>query len=148
MLVTPGLSNLTKLSAIHLLGPISGYKAIGTFLAPDFQQLDLYFSGPIDDPDLQDPILPLFNTGGLTSLTKLEIGSFAHFEQVDALPWQLTIQIGSAKEIWCSEQYHHPLPSSIFNREKNAARLHNLKIAELINFRLMTMVLKFCAVCF
>ena len=82
--VTPDLSKLTKLSAIRLSGPLSGYEAIDTLTAPDLQELVLCFDNTYGDQHLPEPVLPLFNTGSLTSLTKLEIDSFAHFRQVDA----------------------------------------------------------------
>ena len=87
--VTPQLSNLAKLSAIHLSGSISGYEAIGTFPAPDLQELVLCFDNTFYEQPLPDPILPLFNTGTLLGLTKLDIASFAQFRQVDALPLHL-----------------------------------------------------------
>ena len=91
VLVTPGMSNLTKLSALHLSGTMGNYEAIGTFKFPDLQQLVLRFGGVSQDQDLPEPVLPLFNTGGLLGLTKLEIGSSILFEQVDALPRHVTI---------------------------------------------------------
>ena len=91
ILLTPGMSNLAKLSAIHLLGPIGGYSTIGTLKAPDLQELVLDFDGFGHDHDVANPVLPLFETGALTGLTKLEISSFMHFRQVNVLPWHLAI---------------------------------------------------------
>ena len=95
--VTPEMSNLAKLSAICLGGPIGGYEAIGTLKIPNLQQLDLYFNGHYRDQHLPDQLLPIFSPGALSSLTKLEIRSFALFEQVDALPWHVTTHKESAK---------------------------------------------------
>ena len=94
--ITPEFSNLAKLSAIHLSGLLGGYKAIGTIQAPDLKQLVLHFGGPCEDQELPNPVLPVFITGILVSLTKLEIGSFVHFAQVDVLPQHLTSHIESA----------------------------------------------------
>ena len=87
ILVTPELSNLTKLSAIRLSGPLGSYEVIGTFPAPHLQQLVLCFDELYRDELLPDPVLPLFETGALVGLTKLEISSYAVFGQVDTLPY-------------------------------------------------------------
>ena len=78
--VMPDWSKLAKLSSIHVSGLLGGYEAIGTVPAPDLQQLVLHFEGPCEDQDLPDPVLPLFNTGALSSLTRLEISSSVHFK--------------------------------------------------------------------
>ena len=95
ILVTPGLSNLTKLSAIHLSGPLGSYEVIGTFPGPHLQQLVLCFDELYGDELLPDPVPPLFNTGALVGLTKLEINSYTMFRQVDILPWHLTLRADS-----------------------------------------------------
>ena len=122
--MTPELSKLTKLSAIHLSGPMSDYEVIGTFTAPDLRQLVLYFDNTNGDLDQQlpDPVLPLFNTGSLTSLTKLEIDSFAHFRQVDALPWCLAIDTESAFN-WWFEHIYRPLLNHSRGRKKLEAHI-------------------------
>ena len=84
--MTPELSKLTKLSAIHLSGPVGGYEVLGTFKLPDLQQLFLLFNGSYEEQRLPDPVLPLFNTGAFSGLTKLEISSIVQFGQVEVLP--------------------------------------------------------------
>ena len=87
--VTPEWSKLTQLSVLHLSGPLGGYEAIGTFTVPDLKQLVLHFDRDYQcfhDPPLPDPLLPLFDTTALCSLTKLELSSGPDIEQVNGLP--------------------------------------------------------------
>ena len=99
--VTPELTKLSKLSAIHLSGPLGGYEAIGTFPAPNLQELVLCFDELYADRLLPDPVLPLFNTGALVGLTKLETSSYAVFRQVDTLTWHMMTYTECARKAWC-----------------------------------------------
>ena len=128
--LTSELSNLTKLSAIHLSGPIGGYEAIGTFEVPDLQQLVLLFNGTFDDDrPLPDPVLPLFNQGRLTSLTKLEIGSDEHFKQVGALCCHLSFHTESTTtkiRLGLRCRFFLFVSSLLYNGKEDAASFNNL----------------------
>ena len=120
--VAPELSNLTKLSVIHLSGSIGGYEAIGTFSVPDLQELVIFFNGNYKDHDLPNPVLPLFDVGALVSLTKLELDSFAQFSQVSTLPWHsatFTQSTSRGKVAFSSRPQSASF--SLYRREKFAA---------------------------
>ena len=79
-LLTPELSNLSKLSAIHVCGPVEDYEPIGTIT--NLQQLTLHIDSCYRDLEMPDPLPPICETGSLTRLTRLEIGSCMELEQV------------------------------------------------------------------
>ena len=79
------MSNFSKLSAVRMSGSLDDYKPVGTI--PNLQQLNMEFYG--DPEDFLDPLPAVCDTGSLTRLTRLEIGSCLVLQQVRILSWHL-----------------------------------------------------------
>ena len=66
-----------------MAGHVENYETIGT--VPNLQQLILHIDasyGHYGDLEIEDPLPPMCDTGSLTRLTRLEIGSYMVLKQV------------------------------------------------------------------